>query len=95
MYGEDAHYSPYHQAMEEHLVDQLGFCADELRVPLAHFSTEPVEKKNHDHSRFFFLHTQMGGGKGGSNAAEQIMQKENRSLFININCSIQEEVFLF
>lgn len=71
--------TPYLHAMGAHLGAHLRTCA-KLNIPLANFSTEPVEKKNHEHVKFFFHHTTQGGGTGISPIL-QTMQKENRLLY--------------
>eukprot|EP00160_Parvularia_atlantis_P011504 Unigene224_Nuclearia_a/m.823 Unigene224_Nuclearia_a/g.823 ORF Unigene224_Nuclearia_a/g.823 Unigene224_Nuclearia_a/m.823 type:complete len:457 (-) Unigene224_Nuclearia_a:18-1388(-) len=77
--GGTAQITPYLHALSAHLGDHLRVCA-RLGFPLANLSTEPVEKKNHEHVRFFFHHTTQGGGTRMS-AILQTMQKENRLLY--------------
>lgn len=73
--------TPYLHALAAHLGDHLRYAAS-VGVPLTNLSTEPVEKKNHDHVKFYFSHTTMGGGKNHTAAILTLMQKENRALYI-------------
>lgn len=72
--------TPYLHAMLAHLGDHLRTCA-RLGTPLANFTTEPVEKKNHQHASFYFTHTTHGGGSRRKSAILTTMEKENRSLY--------------
>lgn len=72
--------TPYLHAFIAHIPDHLRF-ARKIEVPLTNLSTEPVEKKNHAHVKFYFGHTTMGGGKGRISALNFLMRKENRALY--------------
>eukprot|EP00160_Parvularia_atlantis_P009503 Unigene189_Nuclearia_a/m.679 Unigene189_Nuclearia_a/g.679 ORF Unigene189_Nuclearia_a/g.679 Unigene189_Nuclearia_a/m.679 type:complete len:135 (+) Unigene189_Nuclearia_a:3-407(+) len=72
--------TPYLHALVAHLPAHLRTCA-RLGVPLTNLSTEPVEKKNHQHASFYFTHTTHGGGSLRKSAVLTTMEKENRSLY--------------
>jgi hypothetical protein len=80
MYSVDTTVTPYLHALLCHVPAHLRTCRT-LGVPLKCFSTEAVEKKNHQHTRFFFAHTTKNGGKQLQSAIEAILRKENRLLF--------------
>jgi hypothetical protein len=74
-----ANMTPYWHVLHAHVGDQLRACAA-IGIPLANFSTEAIEKKNHEHSSWFFRHTTMNGGIGVPPLLT-LMRKENRMLF--------------
>jgi hypothetical protein len=49
------------------------------------FSCSAVEKKNHDHTSFFFKKTTKNGGKKAHSAIIEILENENRILYHSIN----------
>lgn len=75
-----ANVTPYWHAFSNHVADHMRSCA-QLRLPLANLTTEPVEKKNHEHTAFFFHNTLKNGGLTNQNPLLMIMKKENRYLF--------------
>jgi len=73
--------TPYVHCLTQHMKEFLDL-SKTIGIPLRHFSSEPVEKKNHIHTQLFYSKTRMDGMNGKS-SVEEILEVENREIYFN------------